>query len=72
MQKLIALVQVILLGFITGCNKKQYNMDIINKFESREFVNAKIQQDSLPYRLYIPEGYNKMNEYPLILYLHLM
>src|SRR5689334_11171451 len=39
----------------------------IDGFEPRQYKNA---FDRMPYRLFIPEGYDKRKAYPLVLWLH--
>lgn len=66
----ILIIQSILLTLFPGCSRKQeYNMDLINKFEARIYTNKKFRLPLL-YRLYIPENYNELQKYPIILYLH--
>jgi len=39
-------------------------------FEYKSHTNANIATYSMPYRLFIPSGYNANNSYPLVLFLH--
>jgi poly(3-hydroxybutyrate) depolymerase len=39
-------------------------------FEYKSHLNADIATYSMPYRLFIPSGYNANNNYPLVLFLH--
>lgn len=39
-------------------------------FESRSHTNSAIANYSMPYRLFIPSGYNANTSYPLVLFLH--
>ncbi len=45
-------------------------MEIINKFDAREFEDKEKYKNSMPYRLFVPDDYSALNKYPLILYLH--
>lgn len=39
-------------------------------FEYKSHTNSSIANYSMPYRLFIPSGYNANNSYPLVLFLH--
>lgn len=39
-------------------------------FESKSHTNASIANYSMPYRLFVPTGYNANTSYPLVLFLH--
>ena len=39
-------------------------------FEYKSHINASIASYSMPYRLFIPSGYNSNTSYPLVLFLH--
>ena len=39
-------------------------------FEYRSHTNSSIANYSMPYRLFVPSGYNSNNSYPIVLFLH--
>ena len=39
-------------------------------FEYKSHTNANIANYSMPYRLFVPTGYNAGTSYPLVVYLH--
>ena len=42
--------------------------DVVDGFVGRIYTNASRQR--MPYRLFVPPGYNKENDYPLVIWLH--
>ena len=61
MTKYLLLVTFSLASFFT--HSQDFSL-----FEKRTFITSK--GDSLPYRILLPEGYDKTKKYPLVLFLH--
>ena len=56
---------ILLMVFVWGASPAQQREEILAPMV---FKNA--QGETLPYRLFVPEGYDRKKQYPLVLYLH--
>jgi predicted peptidase len=69
MSKELMISIIIAIACLVGCSKKNDNTELLKKFTPMSYKDDIMKKD-LGFRLYIPEGYNTSEKYPLILYLH--
>ena len=69
MYKPLLIFCLIAIVFWLGCTKKYDNTEQLKKYIPMSYKDRDLKKELL-YRLYIPEGYNASEKYPLILYLH--
>jgi len=66
--KHIATITLLLLAFSGAAAARPQAADPSERFQGRIFTNGKGQ--SLPYRIFVPNGYQPKKKYPLVLWLH--